>query len=116
MQDISFMIVVDATRTFGNLSPIHPSFRTAPISLHTGAELREKKLVEAETAGAVDWPFAGLDWGNRIGVSAVFLRSSAKGDMPALGRRGSGFLSGPGGAEVDVTGLVMVLVALLGGA
>ena len=54
--------------------------------------------------------------GNRIGASAVFLKSSAKGDMPALGRRGSGFLSGPGGAEVDVTGLVMVLVALLGGA
>ena len=41
-----------------------------------------------EAAGAVDWPFADLVWDNRIGVS-VFLRRSAKGDMPAFERETS---------------------------
>ena len=59
-----------------------------------------------EASSAVDWPFAGLVWRNKIGVS-VFLRRSTKGNMPAFGRQ-AGILTGPGGAEADVAGFVSI--------
>ena len=61
----------------------------------------------------MDWPFGGVYWGNRIGISAVLFSSSANGDMPTFGRQGAGILFGPaGGAEADVADLVMVVSSL----